>query len=155
MTDDPSDWIEIRRALSRPPIAEAALVLSSVAIENRIEHHDRQWLLVVRTNDAASALSQLDDYVVENRPSIEFKPRVITFDSGWPGVAGYLFVIWLVPIVAASLGLWMVVYTYMNEGPEITITFDTAAGLRAKSCTWTMDVFYSDLKRCSFCAQWV
>jgi len=38
-------------------------------------------------------------------------------------------VIWLVPIVAASLGLWMVVYTYLNEGPEITITFDTADGI--------------------------
>ena len=105
MSDDPSDWIEIRRALSRPPIAEAALVLSSVGIENRIEHHDREWLLVVRTNDAASAQSQLDDYVVENRPSIEFKPRAITFDSGWAGVAGYLFVIWLVPILEVWSGV--------------------------------------------------
>ena len=38
-------------------------------------------------------------------------------------------VIWLVPVVAAVLGLWMVVYAYMNEGPEITITFDTANGI--------------------------
>jgi len=38
-------------------------------------------------------------------------------------------VIWLVPIVAALLGIWMVVYTYMTEGPEISITFNTADGI--------------------------
>ena len=39
--------------------------------------------------------------------------------------------IWFVPIVAIALGLWMVVYTYMNEGPEIRITFSTAAGIES------------------------
>lgn len=39
-------------------------------------------------------------------------------------------VIWLVPIVAAMLGIWMVVYTYMTEGPEISITFNTADGIQ-------------------------
>ncbi|MEE8557743.1 MAG: intermembrane transport protein PqiB [Myxococcota bacterium] len=39
--------------------------------------------------------------------------------------------IWLVPIVAFALGIWMVVYTYVTEGPEITITFSTAAGIEA------------------------
>jgi paraquat-inducible protein B len=39
--------------------------------------------------------------------------------------------IWFVPIVAFALGIWMVVYTYMNEGPEITISFSTAAGIEA------------------------
>lgn len=98
---DPSDWIAIRRSEVRQPIAEAALVLSAVDIDNRIEHHERQWLLVVRERDAASAESQLDSYVDENRPSIEFKPRVVTFDSGWVGVAGYLLVIWLLPVLQA------------------------------------------------------
>jgi paraquat-inducible protein B len=37
--------------------------------------------------------------------------------------------IWLVPIIAALLGLWLVIYTYMTEGPEITITLSTAAGI--------------------------
>jgi paraquat-inducible protein B len=39
--------------------------------------------------------------------------------------------IWAVPIVAVLLGLWMVVYTYRNQGPDITITFSTAEGLEA------------------------
>jgi paraquat-inducible protein B len=38
-------------------------------------------------------------------------------------------VIWLVPIVALVLGIWMVVYTVMTEGPEVTITFSTATGI--------------------------
>ncbi len=37
--------------------------------------------------------------------------------------------IWLVPIVAALMGLSLVVRTWMEAGPEITITFDTAEGL--------------------------
>jgi paraquat-inducible protein B len=40
-------------------------------------------------------------------------------------------VIWLVPIVALVLGLWMVVFTYMTEGPEVVITFATAEGIEA------------------------
>lgn len=39
-------------------------------------------------------------------------------------------VIWLVPIVAAVLGIWLVVYNYLTEGPEITITFSTAEGIQ-------------------------
>ena len=39
--------------------------------------------------------------------------------------------IWLVPIVAAVLGIYLVVYTFMNEGPTITITFETASGIEA------------------------
>jgi paraquat-inducible protein B len=39
--------------------------------------------------------------------------------------------IWVVPIVAVLLGLWMVVYTYRNQGPDITIVFSTAEGIEA------------------------
>lgn len=39
--------------------------------------------------------------------------------------------IWLVPVVAFVLGIWMVAYTYMTEGPEITIVFSTAEGIEA------------------------
>lgn len=39
-------------------------------------------------------------------------------------------VIWLVPIVAALLGIWLVVYNYMTQGPEITIEFPTAEGIQ-------------------------
>ena len=37
--------------------------------------------------------------------------------------------IWLVPVVAALLGVWMVVYTWRNQGPEITVIFSTAEGV--------------------------
>ena len=39
--------------------------------------------------------------------------------------------IWLVPIVAFVLGIWMVIYNYLNEGPTITIEFETAQGVVA------------------------
>ncbi len=39
--------------------------------------------------------------------------------------------IWIVPIVAVLLGIWMVYYTWSTEGPTITITFSTAEGLEA------------------------
>lgn len=39
--------------------------------------------------------------------------------------------IWVVPIVAVLLGLWMVVHTYRNQGPDITISFSTADGIEA------------------------
>ena len=39
--------------------------------------------------------------------------------------------IWLVPIVALVLGLSVVIYTVVNQGPEIRIEFGTADGLEA------------------------
>jgi paraquat-inducible protein B len=39
--------------------------------------------------------------------------------------------IWIIPIVALLLGIYMVVHTWMTEGPEITLAFDTAEGLVA------------------------
>ena len=42
-----------------------------------------------------------------------------------------LSVVWLVPIIAALAGAWVAVTRIMNEGPKITITFDSAEGLEA------------------------
>jgi len=39
--------------------------------------------------------------------------------------------IWIVPIIAIVLGIWMVGYTFMMEGPEVKISFETAADLEA------------------------
>ena len=39
--------------------------------------------------------------------------------------------VWLVPIVAALVGLSMVVHNSLSAGPEITISFQTAEGLEA------------------------
>lgn len=39
--------------------------------------------------------------------------------------------VWLVPVVAALIGLSMLVQAWLTMGPEITITFQTASGLEA------------------------
>jgi paraquat-inducible protein B len=39
--------------------------------------------------------------------------------------------IWIVPIVAALIGVSMLVHAWLSEGPEITILFRTATGLEA------------------------
>ena len=39
--------------------------------------------------------------------------------------------IWLVPVVALLLGIWMAVHTVLNKGPEVNITFATAEGIEA------------------------
>src|SRR5579859_8177257 len=39
--------------------------------------------------------------------------------------------IWLVPIAAAIAGLVLVVRTYLEAGPTISISFETAEGLEA------------------------
>ena len=39
--------------------------------------------------------------------------------------------IWIVPLVTALLGLWMVYTTWQNQGPEITIVFSTADGIES------------------------
>lgn len=39
--------------------------------------------------------------------------------------------IWVIPVVAVIIGLYMVIHTKLTEGPEITIEFNTAEGLEA------------------------
>ena len=40
-------------------------------------------------------------------------------------------IVWLVPIVAAAIGIWLAYTTFQERGPTITITFASAAGLEA------------------------
>ncbi len=39
--------------------------------------------------------------------------------------------VWLIPILAAALGVWVAVARIRSEGPKITIVFQTAEGLEA------------------------
>src|SRR5512134_2663618 len=39
--------------------------------------------------------------------------------------------VWIVPIVAAAVGVWIAVTKIMSQGPKITITFQSAEGLVA------------------------
>lgn len=49
--------------------------------------------------------------------------------------------IWLVPLVALSIGIWMVYYQWSNQGPLVTIEFEQATGLEAgKTIIKTRDV---------------
>lgn len=52
-----------------------------------------------------------------------------------------LSLIWLVPVVAALVGLGLVVRTWLKTGPTITITFDTAESLE----NGTTEVRYKDV----------
>src|SRR5215468_5085580 len=42
-----------------------------------------------------------------------------------------LSLVWVIPIVAAAVGVWVAVTRILSEGPKITIVFDTAEGLEA------------------------
>ncbi|HBZ72010.1 MAG TPA: mammalian cell entry protein, partial [Deltaproteobacteria bacterium] len=42
-----------------------------------------------------------------------------------------LSVVWIIPIVAAVIGVWVAVTRILGEGPKITITFKSAEGLEA------------------------
>ena len=59
-------------------------------------------------------------------------------ESGSPAVAEAVIgekpkfsMIWIVPIVAAIIGAWLVYKAITEEGPTITVTFETGAGLTA------------------------
>jgi paraquat-inducible protein B len=55
----------------------------------------------------------------------------VTTQEAEVGQRGGISAIWIIPLLALALGAYMVVYTWMTEGPEITITFKTAEGLEA------------------------
>src|SRR5215472_1480862 len=42
-----------------------------------------------------------------------------------------LSLVWIIPIVAAAIGVWVAVTRILSEGPKITITFSSAEGLEA------------------------
>lgn len=44
---------------------------------------------------------------------------------------GGLSAIWLVPLLAVAIGLWMLYEQWRDQGPRVTITFQSAAGLEA------------------------
>lgn len=56
--------------------------------------------------------------------------------------------IWLIPVVALGIGLWMVYYQWANQGPEITIEFSSATGIEPdKTKIKTRDVDIGIVKR--------
>ena len=55
----------------------------------------------------------------------------MTTQKAEKGEGGGISAIWIIPLLALALGAYMVVHTWMTEGPEITVTFATAEGLTA------------------------
>lgn len=39
--------------------------------------------------------------------------------------------VWILPLVAVVAGVWIVIHSYLTEGPEVRVTFSTAEGLKA------------------------
>lgn len=56
--------------------------------------------------------------------------------------------IWLIPMVALSIGIWMIYYQWANQGPLITIEFNSATGIEAdKTKIKTKDVEIGVVKK--------
>ena len=97
--NEPLPWCVVQRAQTREPLMDSSLVLTSVGIDHQIQADGFGWCLCVPVEMELAALEELESYQLENVPKTVFRPRVITFDSGWFGVLGYLCVIWLLPSV--------------------------------------------------------
>lgn len=88
-------------------IAEVALVLTAMGIPHEVHDVDEAgaWTLSVPAEHEVEAYNQLKLYWRENRPA-SIKPVQATMvDSGWPGVVGYLLVIWALPFWQANSAL--------------------------------------------------
>ena len=60
---------------------------------------------------------------------MKWKKKTVTTEQANISQGRKLSGIWIIPLLAAVLGIYMVVHTWMTEGPEIEIAFKTATGL--------------------------
>ncbi len=93
--------VEVYAADSQAAVNEAALVLTAVGINNMIQRHPHGWGLLVACEDQPHAHQQLESYWHENQPPKDQPVKAYVVDSGWAGVVGYLFVIWMVPALSS------------------------------------------------------
>jgi paraquat-inducible protein B len=55
--------------------------------------------------------------------------------------------IWILPILALSIGLWMLYAQWSDQGPLVSITFESAAGVEAgKTTIKTRDVVIGEVE---------
>jgi len=78
-------------------------VLTALEIDNRIEADRFDWRLVVPPEVAPEAVRQLEQYSLESRAADVAPVTLRTVDSGWPGVIGFLLVIWAVPALQSEV----------------------------------------------------
>jgi rhomboid protease GluP len=89
-------WQCIFRSRNRSRVDEAGFVLTAVGIDNHIGREDDQWSLWVPQEQSTRAEGELERYRRENLPP-GAAPTLTTVDSGWPGVFGFLLIIWMLP----------------------------------------------------------
>jgi paraquat-inducible protein B len=65
--------------------------------------------------------------MADERTSLPYVPQ----SRGVPSRRTRLSIVWIIPLVAAAIGVWVAVTRILSEGPEITITFASAEGLEA------------------------
>ncbi|MBT8420408.1 MAG: MCE family protein, partial [Gammaproteobacteria bacterium] len=63
-----------------------------------------------------------------DQAKVDVAQPVVAQETG----ANTLSPIWIVPLIAAIIGLWLIYQHYTTQGPLITITFNSAEGLEAK-----------------------
>jgi paraquat-inducible protein B len=64
-------------------------------------------------------------------PDVRAEPGPVPESRAVPRKKTRLSLVWVVPIVAALVGVWVAATKIMSEGPKITIEFGTAEGLEA------------------------
>src|SRR5712671_4346408 len=64
-------------------------------------------------------------------PDVRAEPGPVPESRAVPRKKTRLSLVWVVPIVAALVGVWVAATKIMSEGPKITIGFGTAEGLEA------------------------
>lgn len=89
--------VELFIADTRPPAADAALVLTAVGIANRLDRNAHGWVLYVEMEDVPRAYEQLQLYWTENAAARDKPVDAEIVDSGYAGVVGYLLIIWCIP----------------------------------------------------------
>ena len=52
-------------------------------------------------------------------------PQVVVLDRA------RLSIVWLIPMVAAIVGIYLAYWAWMEQGPTVTITFESAEGVEA------------------------
>src|SRR6185312_14451020 len=60
-----------------------------------------------------------------NKKGGEPTKKAVPRKSRWPGW------IWAVPIAALGIVIWLGVQALMSKGPEVTVTFESAGGVKA------------------------
>jgi membrane associated rhomboid family serine protease len=96
-------WIALQRTYRRAPMAELSLVLTAMDIQHDVRRDGYGWQLWVPEELVTAAADQIARYRQENRPRFVIPVEWPQVDSGWAGVAVYLLVIWLVPVLDNGL----------------------------------------------------